>query len=146
MRLVAGRPATDVEEVVQETWVRAITALDGFAGRSTLSTWLHGLALNVVRERRRRPEWASRTDDAREPIAPDPVTRDGDAEARIDLERGLARLPEGRRTVLVLHDLYGYSHGEVAGMLDVSIGTSKSQLHDARRQLESLLRGRMTDE
>lgn len=146
MRLVAGRDAADAEDVVQETWVRAITGLDEFGGRSALSTWLHGIALNVVRERRRQPGWTSRGGEIREANAADLVARDGDPEARIDLERGLACLPEGRRTVLVLHDLYGFTHRDVAEMLDISVGTSKSQLHDARRQLESLLQGRMARE
>lgn len=140
LRLTAGMGRQTAEETVQETWIRAVERFDRFDGRSGLDTWLHGIALNVVREdRRRRPEdrHARLTDGERaSPAATDsPI----DAETRIDLERALARLPRGRREVLVLHDLYGYTHADVAASLGISIGTSKSQLHDARRQLQSIL-------
>jgi RNA polymerase sigma-70 factor (ECF subfamily) len=140
LRLTAGEGAAVAEDVVQETWVRAVERLDDFGWRSSLVTWLHGIALNVAREAWRA---SLRTvdvdcDDDGSPVRELAVTQ-VETEARIDLERGLARLPEGRRTVLVLHDLYGYKHAEVARMLDISEGTSKSQLHDARLQLGSIL-------
>lgn len=140
LRLTAGQGTAVAEDAVQETWMRAVERFGDFAGRSSLGTWLHGIAFNVVRELRRREATpggeetiTARTD------APDHSGMAGGPEARIDLERGLARLPDGRRRVLVLHDLYGYTHDEVARMLEISTGTSKSQLHDARRQLASIL-------
>lgn len=143
LRLTAGRGMTAAEDAVQETWIRALERFADFSGRSSLGTWLHGIAFNVVREGRRGTRTqpgvgpATTRGDGADPV--DAAAADGDPEARVDLERGLARLPEGRRTVLVLHDLYGYTHGEVARMLDISEGTSKSQLHDARHQLASML-------
>ena len=138
LRLTAGRGSLVAEDVVQETWIRAVERLGEFAWRSTLDTWLHGIASNVVRELRRRPDRSESLAAVRNDPSGAALEAD-DPEARIDLERGLALMPDGRRTVLVLHDLYGYSHAEVARMLEVSEGTSKSQLHDARRQLASLL-------
>lgn len=134
-RLLGAVDGTDVEEAVQETWVRAVERLDAFDGRSSLMTWLHGIALNVTRERHRRRSrevgvtWCYGT------------TRPTDIEQGIDLERALALLPEKRRLVLVLHDLEGFRHREIAQRLGISVGTSKSQLHDARRQMARLLKG-----
>lgn len=139
LRLMADEGRPEAEDVVQEAWIRAVERFPDFEWRSSVPTWLHGIAFNVVRERRRAA--ARRPELRATPVAEDgSVDGAGDPEARVDLERGLARLPPGRRTVLVLYDLYGYTHGEVAGMLEISEGTSKSQLHDARRQLASLLR------
>ena len=139
LRLIADQGRTEAEDVVQETWIRAVERFPEFEWRSSVPTWLHGIAFNVVRERwrataKRRDLFATPTEEK------ESVDGAGDPEARVDLERGLARLPQGRRTVLVLYDLYGYTHAEVAGMLEISEGTSKSQLHDARLQLASLLR------
>lgn len=133
--------------MVQETWIRAVETLDRFSWRSSFPTWLHGIAFNVVREERRRrlgrPDSLGHDDISAGEItnsaAVSPNSR-VDPEARIDLERALAQLPVGRRTVLVLHDLYGHPHAEVAAALGISIGTSKSQLHDARVQLQSILK------
>jgi RNA polymerase sigma-70 factor (ECF subfamily) len=57
----------------------------------------------------------------------------------MDLEAAIAELPDGARTIFVLHDVEGYRHDEIAGMLDISAGTSKSQLHRARQTLRTLL-------
>jgi len=140
LRLIADSERSEAEDVLQETWIRAVERFHDFERRSSLRTWLHGIAFNVVRERWRaastRPEFPTTTVETRH----EQFDSADHPDARIDLERGLARLPAGRRSVLVLYDLYGYTHAEVAGMLDISEGTSKSQLHDARRQLASLLR------
>lgn len=129
-----------VEDLVQETWIRGVSGLPGFDWRSTLATWLRGIALNVTREalrNDRRMQFADLDGSALENLP----SRTGlpDHEGRIDLERALRRLPDGQRTVLVLHDLEGYTHQEIAHMLGIAAGTSKSQLHDARVQLEELL-------
>jgi RNA polymerase sigma factor (sigma-70 family) len=140
LRLAAGSPA-DAEEVVQETWVRAVLGLPTFAWRSALPTWLAGIAVNCVRERW-RPDAAALTD------VPEPAVDDRQLLGlpdRLDLERAIARLPAGARAVLVLHDLEGYTHGEIAAMLAIEVGTSKSQLARARERLRGLL-GRQPNE
>jgi RNA polymerase sigma-70 factor (ECF subfamily) len=129
-----------VEDVVQETWLRGVSGLRRFDWRSSFSTWLRGIALNVSRERLRSERIALQVD-----LTPDSIDRmeaccgDRDHEGRVDLERALRALPEGQRMVLVLHDLEGFTHAEVARMLGISAGTSKSQLHDARETLEGVL-------
>lgn len=128
-----------VADLLQETWIRGIKALPRFDWRSSLTTWLHGIALNVAREALRRDRLAITNGDAT--LADLPQRAQPSTEDRIDLERALRRLPEGRRMVLVLHDLEGYTHDEIAGVLGISTGTSKSQLHDARSQLRQLLCG-----
>ena len=140
---LTGRTAT-AEDVVQETWLRAVDGLGGFAWRSSFATWLQGIALNVAREALRRRDSlpvaeASSGNGEAVPLRRGEVPRD--AASRIDLERALAHLPTGRRTVVVLHDLYGYKHAEIADSLGISVGTSKSQLHAARRALVRLLTG-----
>jgi RNA polymerase sigma factor (sigma-70 family) len=130
---LAGGEQGEAEDLVQETWVRAVRSLSSFRAESALRSWLCGLLVNVRRERVRT---AWRTVDApdAEPPAPDVPP-----EAAIDLERAIATLPVGARDVFVLHDVYGYTHEEIAGMLGIVAGTSKSQLTRAR----GLLRARM---
>lgn len=139
-RVAGWADVARVEDLVQETWIRAMTRLPGFDWRSSLATWLQGIALNVAREAWRAERRLELSDAASADIenmaTAGPST---DHEGRIDLERALRRLPQGRRIVLVLHDLEGYTHAEIARTLGISAGTSKSQLHDARVQLEELL-------
>jgi RNA polymerase sigma factor (sigma-70 family) len=132
-RLMGPAGAAAAEDVVQETWLRAVQRLHDFEWRSSLGTWLHSIALNVCRESWRRAD-TERVPAADPPVQPAPVI-----EARLDLDRALARLATGRRTVVVLHDLYGYKHREIARALGIAVGTSKSQLAHARRELEMLL-------
>lgn len=136
-RLVGGR-SESAEDVVQETWIRAIERLDRFEWRSSLRTWLTGIAVNCAREKWRH--------DSRRPASIDEVqaaTRTTsisiDRVARIDLERAIGRLPDGYRDVLVLHDIEGFSHVEIGSMLGTQAVTSRSQLHRARRALREIL-------
>lgn len=134
-RLLGGRGA-EVDEVIQESWVRAAARLVTFDGRSALRTWLGGLVVNCCREQRRRAA-ARPVDDlpaelpARPGAGPDGV--------RVDLERALGALPADLRQVLVLFDLEGYTHEEIHGLLGIAAGTSKSRLFAARRALRNLL-------
>lgn len=131
---VMGGSEHDAEDVVQETWVKATEKLGTFRWEAAFSTWLTGIGLNVARQLlRRRGRWVE-LDDAPEPWRPPP--NEG---ARIDLERAIALLPAGYRTVLLLHDVEGYRHEEIGGMLGISPGTSKSQLFNARRSLRQVL-------
>lgn len=128
------------EELTQEAFVRAWKKLVQFRGESAFSTWLHPLAVNVAlaerRSRRSRDAHTFLTDDAA--AFERPPAGDG-LEGRLDIERALASLPAGARAVFVLHDVEGYRHDEIAGMTGVTVGTSKAQLHRARRLLRERL-------
>jgi RNA polymerase sigma-70 factor (ECF subfamily) len=133
-RLVAGR-SDEAADLVQETWLRATRALPGFRWDSALSTWLVSIAINCLRERQRTTR-----------MAIEPAARERSAveshEHRIDLEQAIAALPDGYRDVFVLHDIEGYTHEEIAQLLAIEAGTSKSQLSRARRALRAALNGR----
>lgn len=133
LRLMGGVEA-DAEDVLQDAWTRAGTALAGFRWESSFGTWLTGIAINsarsVYRSRGRR-EWVSV--DEISPVAPPPHAE------RLDLERAIALLPTGYRAVLVLHDVEGYTHEEIGEQLGIATGTSKSQLFSARRALRAML-------
>ena len=122
-RMVARRSA-DAEDVVQEAWMRAVRQLHAFRRESTLRTWLVGIAIRCALEAsRRRPQLS--IEEADLPImtaAPPPL----------DLDAAIAALADGYRQVLILHDLHGYTHAEIAALLDIDEGTSKSQLSRSR--------------
>jgi RNA polymerase sigma-70 factor (ECF subfamily) len=132
LRLTGG-DGPEAEDLVQESWVRALTALRTFRAQSALRSWLCGVLVNV-RRGRIRADWRVVDAPEVEPLA-DPTDRD-DA---IDLERVIAALPEGARDVYVLHDVYGYTHREIAELMGIVEGTSKSQLNRARSLLRSSL-------
>jgi RNA polymerase sigma-70 factor, ECF subfamily len=128
------------EELTQDVFVRAWEKLDTFQGKSAFSTWLHRLAVNVVLGERRsekvRVGRVFATDDLEVFDAPQ---RNVDPGIGMDLERAIAALPPGARAVLVLHDVEGYRHEEIAEMQGTAVGTSKAQLHRARRLLREML-------
>lgn len=139
MRL-AGDPSL-AEELAQDVFVRAWERLGTFRGESAFSSWLHPLTVNVAlserRARRRRVARVMTTDD----LTPfEKPTRTTGPEAGMDLEKALAALPPGARSVFVLHDVEGYRHQEIAEMTGVAEGTSKAQLHRARRMMREALR------
>jgi RNA polymerase sigma-70 factor (ECF subfamily) len=138
--------AQDAEDVLQEAFLQAHRKLGGFRGESSLGTWLYRLAVNQCLDflRGRQAKMARATDSldaetAMEPVADEPVVPT--AISRMDLERAIAQLPDGSRTAFVLHDVEGFAHHEVASLLGVSEGTSKSQVHKARLRLRALLSG-----
>lgn len=135
LRLSGGR-AGEAEELVQECWTRAVERLARFRGESAFASWLGGILVNCWRESRRELRWLADDDDgeqAAERAAPDA----GDPVSRLDLESALARLPDGSRAVLLLHDLEGLTHDEIGARLGIAEGTSKSRLFAARRALRS---------
>ena len=133
---LAGGAEETAEEIVQETWIRAVRALARFEGRSSLKTWLCGIAVRCAREDQRR----SAAERRRREAAPQPQASGPAAiPARLDLLSALRALPNGFRTVLVLHDVQGYPHHEIADLLGISPGTSKSQLSRARRRVRELM-------
>jgi len=128
LRLLGGDRAA-AEDAVQEAWIRATERLSAFRFESALRTWLCGFVVNCCREaaRGRGPVAEGQEEDKGEGPA---VTAEG-----IDLERAVTGLPNGYREVLVLHDVMGFTHREIAQRLGVEEGTSKSQLFLARRAL-----------
>jgi len=131
------------EELAQDVFVRAWQKLGSFRGESAFSSWLHPLTVNVAlserRSRRRRVARVMTTDDLTEFERPGPPTRSDGPESGFDLERALATLPPGARAVFVLHDVEGYKHEEIARLTGVATGTSKAQLHRARKLLREAL-------
>jgi RNA polymerase sigma-70 factor, ECF subfamily len=123
------------EEVTQEVLIRAWQKLSSFRGESAFGTWLHRVAVNVIlNHRTARARWRHRF--LENPDAGvDTPARAPSPGAGVDFEAAMARLPEGARRVFVLHDVEGYRHDEIAGLLGISPGTSKSQLHYARMAL-----------
>ena len=128
------------EELTQEVFIRAWRKLGSFRGHSAFSSWLYPLTVNVAlterRSRRRRLARVVPTDDVMtlEPKAPAPTPETG-----FDLEKAMTRLPPGARRVFVLHDVEGRTHEEIASLLGLAPGTSKAQLHRARRLLREAL-------
>lgn len=137
LRMVGGAEM-DAEDVVQEAWMRAVAGMKRFRGDSAFGTWLCAIGLNAARDHlRRRGRWGA-TEDVTEVEIPVPPASNGQ---RMDLERAIAQLPPGCRTVLVLHDVEGFTHEEIARQLGIAVGTSKSQLFAARRAARTLLAG-----
>lgn len=130
---------SEAEELTQDVFVRAWQKLHTFRGDAAFSTWLHRLAVNVflghLRSRKRDRERFVESEAHLERAS----TRSPGAEARVDLEAALEELPDGARQVFVLHDVEGFKHDEIAAMLGVAAGTSKSQLHRARSILREQL-------
>ena len=131
--------ADEADELTQDVFVRAWEKLGTFRGEAAFGTWLHRLAVNLLlghrRVRRRHGERFSDDEEAVERAG----TRPMDAAISVDLEAAIGRLPDGARRVFVLHDVEGYRHEEIADMLGVTTGTSKSQLHRARMILREHL-------
>lgn len=139
-RLCGGDSAL-AEDMVQEAFVRAWNKLDLFKGDSRFSTWLHRLAVNVVlSDRRIRVKRLRREQVFDENIERLQVgDRDVTAGLRQDLEAAIAGLPERARTVLILYDIEGYRHDEIAEMTGMAVGSSKAQLHRARKLVREVL-------
>ena len=140
-RMVGDR--TRAEELTQDAFVRAWEKLDQFRGDSAFGTWLHRLAVNVVlndrqTESRRRGRQDESVEDV-DTVAHSTVRAEVPPGLSIDLERAIAGLPPGARKVFVLHDVEGYTHDEIGGMLGVTAGGCKAQLHRARLLLREAL-------
>jgi RNA polymerase sigma-70 factor (ECF subfamily) len=117
------------EELTQDAFVEAWRSLPSFRGESAFSTWLHGIAVRVVlRQMRTDRRWEERNEAVYLTEAKRAMP-----DTTIALERAIASLPDGARTVLVLHDVEGYKYEEIARLLGVALGTVKAQLHRARR-------------
>ena len=144
---LCGGDALRAEQSTQDAFVRAWERLSSFRGDSQFSTWLHRVTVNVVLgEHRLLKRWVTFDDnDSHDPDGDSDgpgaaeLVRHEDVGAQVDLERALARLPKGARAVLVLHDVEGYPHEEISALTGIAVGTSKAQLHRARRLLRGWL-------
>lgn len=128
----------EAEDCVQDAFIQAWNKLDKFRGESAFGTWMHRVAVNVVLGRMRKSRRESDRLEAVNQLNDSRHTED-DAGGRRDLEAALDRLPSGARHVFVLHAVYGYSHDETGAMLDIAPGTSKAQLHRAKKLLRQQL-------
>ena len=130
-----GGNEPEAEDVIQEAWIRAVEKLDSFRWEAELRSWLAGIVLNLCRGlfRRKDRQWLEIDESALG------SPRTARLDERMDLEQALHLLPDGYRTVLVLHDLEGYTHEEIGQALGTTAGTSKSQLSRARRAMRDLL-------
>lgn len=143
LRMTANQ--TEAEDLTQEVFIQLLRKIGSFRGESAFTTWLHRLTVNQVlmhfRKRKSTPEFTSEDEET-----PDQIVRGTENPMampvidRIALERAIAQLSPGYRTVFVLHDVEGLEHQEIARALGISVGTSKSQLHKARLNLRKLLR------
>jgi len=133
-RLGGGDPAL-AEDLLQEAFVRAWQKLETFRGDSRFGTWLHSLSANVaLSDRRSRVRRVGRETELDLNVERKATgAKDVYAAQRMDLEQAIARLPERARTVLVLFDIEGYSHAEIAEIAGMAVGSSKAQLHRARK-------------
>jgi RNA polymerase sigma-70 factor (ECF subfamily) len=139
-RLAGCQPAR-AEDLVQEAFIRAWQALPAFRYESAFATWRHRLAVNTaLMDLRSRAGGEDReTDDAALEYLPTQDTAGHRLREQMDLERAVATLPERARAVLVLHDIEGWKHEEIASELGMAVGSSKAQLHRARNLLRQRL-------
>jgi len=135
MYLAKGQRSV-AEDIVQETWVVAIQTLDRFAGKASFKTWLTGILINKFREYQRK----NRDTVSLAVLVQRPTTAKSQP-LNIDLKNAILQLPDGYREVLTLHDIEGFKHKEIARLLNIKEGTSKSQLFQARKAMRQLLTG-----
>lgn len=136
LRMTAN--AAEAEDAAQDAFIQAWQQLPKFRGDSSFGTWMHRVAVNAVLGRMRKSRRERDRVDAVIDISPMPESIGDDADLR-DLEAAMESLPSGARHVFVLHAVYGYSHDETGEMLGIAAGTSKAQLHRARRLLADQL-------
>jgi RNA polymerase sigma-70 factor (ECF subfamily) len=139
-----GNP-DQAEDLTQDVFIQLFKKIGSFRGDSAFTTWLHRMTVNQVlmhfRKRSTKSELTSGDDETPDQIVKG--TENPNAMPVIDriaLEKAVEQLPPGYRTVFILHDVEGYEHEEIARMLGVAEGTSKSQLHKARLKLRNYIR------
>jgi RNA polymerase sigma-70 factor (ECF subfamily) len=137
-----GNPA-DAEDALQEVFLQAFRKIGSFKGDAAIGTWLYRMAMNLCLDRLRsrsvRDARHTESLDAPGLVRPVAAANRERVLSRLELERAIARLPEGARAAFVLHDVEGFDHREVGEILGVSEGTSKSQVHKARMKLREWL-------
>lgn len=150
LRMTRNLP--DAEDLTQEAFLHVLSRLKTFRGKSSLSTWIYRIAVNTtlmhfrknqIRRAMSLETGPSPSTDGSEPIPMEIPQTDQvlkSAVNRLALARALDELPSGCRTVLEMHDIEGYAHHEIARLLRCATGTSKSQLHKARRKMREALK------
>jgi RNA polymerase sigma-70 factor (ECF subfamily) len=131
--------AEEADDATQDVFVRAWQRLEQFRGDSAFGTWLFRLAVNVMLSRREVVAIRNKrhVDDAE--LVETLSSPDASPELGVDFQAAIERLPPGMRRIFVLHDIEGYKHDEIAAMLGIAQGTSKSQLHRVRMVLRKYL-------
>jgi RNA polymerase sigma-70 factor (ECF subfamily) len=149
---MAGNP-TEAQDLTQDVFLQLFRKIKTFRSESSFSTWLHRMTVNIVLMRFRKKRHPEVSLD--EPVATDEETTTlrfefGEPDLRVRgtldrvmLDRAIKQLPDGYKVMFILHDMQGYAHNEIAGILGCSIGNSKSQLHKARLRLRELLTQRI---
>lgn len=136
--------AAEAEDLTQEVFIQLYRKIGSFRGDSAFTTWLHRMTVNQVlmHFRKRTVKFEKTTEEGETPVQI-VVGTENQAKMpivdKIALDKAIAQLPDGYRSVFVLHDVEGYEHEEVAKILGCSVGTSKSQLHKARLKMRKLL-------
>jgi len=154
LRMVGN--TAEAEDLAQDAFMQLFRKIGTFRGESAFSTWLHRLAVNVVLmklRKKRLPETSlDETNDPddessgpRKEMGTQDLLLTGSID-RVHLERAIEQLPPGYKQVFVLHDIQGFEHNEIAGLMKCSIGNSKSQLHKARMRLRELLQETLRDQ
>ena len=147
LRMTAN--TAEAEDLTQEAFLQLYRKIATFRGESAFSTWLHRLSVNVVLMHLRKKNLpvvsleettqGGEEDTPKKDFGAEDLALAGSLD-RLQLQRAVEDLPPGYRTIFVLHDIEGYEHNEIAGIVGCSIGNSKSQLHKARMKLRDLLR------
>ena len=147
LRMTAN--TAEAEDLAQDAFLQLYRKIATFRGESAFSTWLHRLSVNVVLMHLRKKSLpvvsleettqGTEDDSPKKDFGADDVALAGSID-RLQLQRAVSDLPPGYRTIFVLHDIEGYEHNEIAGLVGCSIGNSKSQLHKARMKLRDLLK------
>jgi RNA polymerase sigma-70 factor, ECF subfamily len=144
------RSVPDAEDLTQDAFVHVLSKLRTFRGKSALSTWIYRIATNTtLMHFRKNQRYANSLDTPRESENGEMVHEVSQTDRqlksainRLALTRALDELPSGCRNILVMHDVEGYAHREIAHSLRCATGTSKSQLHKARRKMREALKPR----
>jgi RNA polymerase sigma-70 factor (ECF subfamily) len=139
----------EAEDLAQEAFLQLYRKIGTFRGESAFSTWLHRLSVNVVLMHLRKKSLpvvsldettsGGEEDTPKKDFGAQDLALSGSID-RLQLQRAVADLPPGYRTIFVLHDVEGYEHNEIANIMGCSIGNSKSQLHKARMKLREMLK------
>jgi RNA polymerase sigma-70 factor, ECF subfamily len=147
LRMTAN--TAEAEDLTQEAFLQLYRKIGTFRGESAFSTWLHRLSVNVVLMHLRKKNLqvvsleettqVGEEDTPKKDFGAEDLSLAGSID-RLQLQRAVDNLPPGYRTIFVLHDIEGYEHNEIAGIVGCSIGNSKSQLHKARMKLRDLLK------
>ena len=130
----------EAEDAVQDAFVKIFRSAASFEGRSRFSTWIYRVVVNACHDRlRRRRETVSLDDPGRDSPSRIPADREADPALKVALERGIGSLPPRQRSAFVLFAVEGFSHREIAEILDVSVGHSKTLVFEAKHRLARLL-------